>query len=178
MAAYWLPFDPHYIEAVQLACGKILLIGRERQTASALLLHWWNKWEALLLLEWSYQTFCSGKKVGKCKIRYASTKGKREGTASGKLKAQRMTQGKKKKTPLIGMDIWSCIFQESRSIGHYFFTWHHVSYPSKKKQASKSWLVNKAIVFITTAVLSQILELPLLERHVDCKHGDHKVLPS
>lgn len=96
MAAYWLPFDPCFIEAVRFACGERLLIEREGQTANAFALTLVKQVRSPAFTWMELPDFLQWKKVEKHKIHYASTKGKREAAASGKLKPQRMIEGKKK----------------------------------------------------------------------------------
>jgi len=97
---------------------------------------------------------------------FCTHKRKKGSKSSRETKALTDNTGQEEKTPLTGTDIWSCIFQESRSIWHYFVAWHHASYPSKKQHANNSRLMNKATEVTTAAANSQILELPLPERRV------------
>lgn len=110
MAAYRLPFDPCFVAAALFACGKILLIGRERQTPSA---------SALTLVKeerspvsYLHKLPLYWKMVEKRKIHYASTKAKGKQQLQGNVSLKGWYRARREYSSLY-MNISSFIFQES-----------------------------------------------------------------
>lgn len=104
------------------------------QQQPGLLWHCWHEWEALLLLGWSYQTLCSGKKLKSAK----SIVHPQMEVTSGKL---RMIQGKKKGLHSL---VWGCgtVFFRNAALIPLFHLRPYFS--SKQKVTTESWLMNMA----------------------------------
>lgn len=131
----------------------------ERQQQELLLWHCWHKWEALLLLGWSYQTLRSRKKLKSAKS-----------TNRSNFRETRDGTGQEAKTALVGMSTWHCIFQQSISLT--------LLYQPLTQAKSNPWVLTRKHCkeLISSTASSYIRELSLLER--DAGYGDAKASPS